>query len=128
MALPEQAARHPAACAGPALRTAPDAAAEWSRGAGGGGDRGGRGPEASAPPGTTIPFVPTSEWTIHRPGPDHSAVAAVCVDSHPAGRGWRQTVRGAVSLGCQQPRAFGGLDSLVPGTLAWGPGLEREQV
>ena len=56
------------------------------------------------------------------------AMAAVRVDSHPAGQGWRQTAWGFVSLGRQRPRAFGGPDSSVPGTLGWSPGLEREQV
>ena len=54
------------------------------------------------------------------------AMAAVRVDSHPAG--WRQTARGFVSLGRQRPRAFVGPDSSVPGTRGWSPGLEWEQV
>ena len=56
------------------------------------------------------------------------AMAAVRVDSHPAGQSWRQTARGFVSLWRQRPRAFGGPDSSVPGTRGWSPGLEWEQV
>ena len=62
----EQAAGHRGAGAGPALHTPPDAV-ERSHGAGGSDEREGRGPEASAPLGTMIPFVP-----LHSP---HSVVA-----------------------------------------------------
>ena len=73
----------------------------------------------------------TGKDGVPKPQPprDHGftpAMAAVRVDSHPAG--WRQTARGFVSLGRQRPRAFVGPDSSVPGTLGWSPGLEWEQV